>query len=189
MRRYKSGFTIVELLIVIVVIAILATITIVAYNGIQKRALDTQRISDIKNIQKGLMAYKAINGVYPTATPASVGAWDSSADYRDGHVFLQNLKDANVISAIPVDPKNVSYDSDNTDGYQYAYYTYTQSELTNWLSGCPTDRGKLAILMIQRFASSEPPAESPGFKCGPDGGNGDFSARYPNAWIWGDFDN
>ena len=38
MKKTKSGFTIVELLIVIVVIGILAAITIVAYNGIQSRA-------------------------------------------------------------------------------------------------------------------------------------------------------
>lgn len=37
-RGYQTGFTIVELLIVIVVIAILAAITVVAYNGIQERA-------------------------------------------------------------------------------------------------------------------------------------------------------
>lgn len=38
MRKRQGGFTIVELLIVIVVIGILAAITIVAYNGIQERA-------------------------------------------------------------------------------------------------------------------------------------------------------
>ena len=38
MKSPRSGFTIVELLIVIVVIAILAAITIVAFNGIQERA-------------------------------------------------------------------------------------------------------------------------------------------------------
>lgn len=37
-RRSKDGFTLVELLIVIVVIAILASITIISYNGVQSRA-------------------------------------------------------------------------------------------------------------------------------------------------------
>ena len=42
-RKKQTGFTIVELLIVIVVIGILAAITIVAFNGVQQRARDAQR--------------------------------------------------------------------------------------------------------------------------------------------------
>ena len=53
----KHGFTIVELLIVIVVIAILAAISIVAYNGIQSRARDTLRKTDLANISKALKLY------------------------------------------------------------------------------------------------------------------------------------
>ena len=52
--RQTKGFTIVELLIVIVVIAILATITIVAYNGIQNRANDTAIQSDLNNFAKSI---------------------------------------------------------------------------------------------------------------------------------------
>lgn len=63
-RRY--GFTIVELLIVIVVIGILAAITIVAYNGIQIRAFNARAQSDIINVQKIVEAYNATNGNYPS---------------------------------------------------------------------------------------------------------------------------
>ena len=64
----QKGFTIVELLIVVVVIAILATITIVSFNGIQTRARDSARDVAVKNIQTALEMYKEDNnGVYPNA--------------------------------------------------------------------------------------------------------------------------
>lgn len=50
--KKQSGFTIVELLIVIVVIVILATISIIAYNGIQERSRATAVTNDIKALDK-----------------------------------------------------------------------------------------------------------------------------------------
>lgn len=69
MPRYAStarGFTIVELLIVIVIIAILAAITVVAYNGIQNRAADSSVQSDLRNLANR-MHVKSIedDSVYP----------------------------------------------------------------------------------------------------------------------------
>ena len=52
----RSGFTIVELLIVIVVIAILAAITVVSYNGIQQRAKVTRANTDLKVLEKAILA-------------------------------------------------------------------------------------------------------------------------------------
>lgn len=52
----QRGFTIVELLIVIVVIGILAAITIVAYSGIQDRARQTKITSDLQTINKAIIA-------------------------------------------------------------------------------------------------------------------------------------
>ena len=63
----KAGFTIVELLIVIVIIGILAAITVVAYNGIQNRANDTAIQSDVRNIFMKVRELEAINGSIPAA--------------------------------------------------------------------------------------------------------------------------
>lgn len=66
MKNQRSrGFTIVELLIVVVVIAILAAITIVSYNGITARARNTQTISAVNAYLKGFAQYATINGTYP----------------------------------------------------------------------------------------------------------------------------
>lgn len=65
MKKTISGFTIVELLIVVVVIAILATITVVAYNGIQNQSADAVIRSDLSNIAKKLETAKVELGHYP----------------------------------------------------------------------------------------------------------------------------
>lgn len=62
----KPGFTIVELLIVIVVIGILAAITIVAYNGVQSRTNDTSVKSDLAAFSKKLALFHADYARYPT---------------------------------------------------------------------------------------------------------------------------
>ena len=56
MRTSRSGFTIVELLIVIVVIAILAAISIVAYNGIQQRARNAAQQATLTQLERTIMA-------------------------------------------------------------------------------------------------------------------------------------
>lgn len=85
--KADKGFTIVELLIVIVVIAILAAITIVAYNGIQNRAKTTSAESAASNAAKKAEAYNTIVGSYPTTPGALTGA-ASTTEYRlDGVAF------------------------------------------------------------------------------------------------------
>ncbi|MNQ41771.1 Fimbrial protein precursor [compost metagenome] len=68
--KKTTGFTIVELLIVIVIIGILAAITIVAYNGIQQRAGNSQRIAAAKDWLRAINAYAAVNQKYPHNTGA-----------------------------------------------------------------------------------------------------------------------
>jgi prepilin-type N-terminal cleavage/methylation domain-containing protein len=67
-NEYKhNGFTIVELLVVIVVIGILAAITIVSYTGISDRASKASLQSDMANAVKQLKLYQVLYGSYPTS--------------------------------------------------------------------------------------------------------------------------
>ncbi len=82
----QKGFTIVELLIVVVVIAILATITIVAYNGIQDRARDSAAKSAIASAAKGLEAAKiqSPDQRYPSSLPTGMPSVNSIYEYNSG---------------------------------------------------------------------------------------------------------
>lgn len=64
----QKGFTIVELLIVIVVIAVLAAIVIVAYNGVQERAQESSVRVDMTNIAKQVELHRIDEGSYPSAS-------------------------------------------------------------------------------------------------------------------------
>lgn len=63
--RSSNGFTLVELLIVTVVIALLATISIVAYRGIQERSYYSVAYTEMNKIAKAMTLYKIQNGSLP----------------------------------------------------------------------------------------------------------------------------
>lgn len=84
MKRRNSGFTIVELLIVIVVIAILATITIVAFSGVAGSAKEASLRSDLRNNAQKLAESFSLQGAYPpTQTDAAIQASEGNTlSYR-----------------------------------------------------------------------------------------------------------
>jgi len=120
----NSGFTIVELLIVIVVIAILAAISIVAYNGVQARGKASAAQSAATSLDKKLEIYNALNSFYPTtagtitgtATQNSVATTASSEWYvQQSSAFTTTAGTAaaatgmHSLLAAPTDPKTVYY--------------------------------------------------------------------------------
>ncbi len=130
----RRGFTIVELLIVIVIIGILAAITIVAYNGIQTRARDSSRTSAVRQIQKSIELYKQTNGRYPpqvaigTNIPVGFsGIWGTGYSYSvaTDDSWMKNLITSGLVPSAPLDPVN-----DNT------HYIVYWSSATTGLGKC-----------------------------------------------------
>ncbi len=104
--KQESGFTIVELLIVVVVIAILAAITIVSYNGIQNRANDTAIRSDLANAAKKVEAYKIETGTYPVpvapddSTGVVAAALNGMKSSKGAYLMQQLTSESNTVNFI-----------------------------------------------------------------------------------------
>ena len=150
--KSQRGFTIVELLIVIVVIAILAAISIVAYNGIQERGRDSNRLSDAKSIEKAIRIYLIKEGrlFVPTSVDAS---WETSNEDNPGD-FMEILVSSNTLNSVPLDPSN-------TSTKHYRYYLYPAG-----YAGCDAAKGRIAVFQIIDIeTSARPYAQSPGFTC------------------------
>lgn len=83
----QKAFTVVELLIVVVVIAILAAITIVAYNGITAQAKDSALKTDLTTTAKKVGLIQAEIGVYPASAPADTPSGVQYSQTSSGQGF------------------------------------------------------------------------------------------------------
>lgn len=107
MKRNK-GFTLIELMVVIVIIGILAGLTLTGFAGARKVARDGKRKADLEQIRSALEIYRSDRGGYPLRVNELSG-WEIS---NDGD-WLENLP-ADYLAQPPVDPLN------NTN-YNYRY--------------------------------------------------------------------
>ncbi len=73
--KKQKGFTLVELLIVIIIIGILATLVIVTFSGVQAKARDSKRQTDIGALDSHVEAFYAEHGWYPTLAQLTDATW------------------------------------------------------------------------------------------------------------------
>lgn len=122
----QQGFTIVELLIVIVVIGILAALVITTFTGIQKKARDTERTTDIKALHGQVEAYYAQNGKYPTLANLNDGTWRSTnMKGLDGEALQDPKGSAQTLVAAAV-----------ANSYSYAVTNSAGTACDNTTSDC-----------------------------------------------------
>lgn len=141
-RKPNSGFTIVELLIVIVIIGILAAIVITIFVGIQVRARNTAMIVGVKSYLSAIEGYHSLTGIYPTP-PDGTDPHDLQAcfgnNYLDGYCLTEDDGPGMVTSQAWFDdalsqvagntkplPKYLQWNSDGNDLIAGAFYIYTK---------------------------------------------------------------
>jgi prepilin-type N-terminal cleavage/methylation domain-containing protein len=75
LNRQSRGFTIIELLIVLIVIGILVAIVFSTYSGIQAKNRNTKRETDIENLQSQLESFYSQNDYYPSLGDINSASW------------------------------------------------------------------------------------------------------------------
>lgn len=110
--KNKNGFTIVELLIVIVVIAILASVTVVTFNGTQQRATFSKYQTELKSIVKALELYKTEHDTYPPSIDRPDCDYDWCGwDQATGEAFIVGLSPRYIERIPQMDPALPKADS------------------------------------------------------------------------------
>jgi general secretion pathway protein G len=112
-KTLEKGFTIVELLIVIVVIAILAALVLNTFAGVQQRARDTERTTDIKAIASQLEVYYADNGNYPSFAQLDDSAWRGEPNNNmpgiDDNAFIAPQDGSGLQATVSTDKDQYGY--------------------------------------------------------------------------------
>ncbi|MFA5211110.1 MAG: prepilin-type N-terminal cleavage/methylation domain-containing protein [Patescibacteria group bacterium] len=108
----KKGFTLIELLVVVAIIGLLSTLSVVALGSARKKANDSKRLLDVKQVQTALELYYTDNNAYPVAaTAVDLGDTTHGCIDSDGFDATGACTDP-YMDNIPAGPSNDEY-------YQY----------------------------------------------------------------------
>lgn len=106
----KSGFTLVELLVVITILALLTRIGVVFFQGTQIKTRDAKRKQDLSSLAVALEIYFQKNNQYIQGASATHSCTDTS----DTNALYTNITPYMANSVVPKDPQNQT---------QYCYYS------------------------------------------------------------------
>lgn len=114
----KRGFTLVEILIVVAIIAVLASAALVGLGPVQKSGRDARRISDLRQVQNGLELYYAKCGFYPGGVNSGTNCTDSTPVTDWASMSASITGTIQGVTKIPQDPRGTGY-MFGTDGSTY----------------------------------------------------------------------
>jgi prepilin-type N-terminal cleavage/methylation domain-containing protein len=137
MRNTKHGFTLVELLVVIGIIAVLVTVAMASYSTAQRKTRDGRRKADIHAIQVAYEQLYAETGSYYSGSPASCQLPLSSSS-------------TTFFSVAPADPKSGAYTPTCTDNQHYCICATLEADNGNAVLDCSNVSGKFQCARNQQ---------------------------------------
>lgn len=121
----KTGFTLIELIVVVAILGILATIGLTSFQTSQMKSRDTKRKSDLEQIQRALEMYMNDHSNYPTSVGGEIVVGDAldwgTAEFKDseGTIYMKQL---------PGDPRDQEYCYVYSAGPPITYKIYAKLE-------------------------------------------------------------
>jgi len=128
----KKGFTMIELLVAVAIIAVLSAIILVQFSTTRQKGRDVRRLSDVGQLKKALSLYQIDNGAFPVyATETTITGLDA---------FSLELEASGAITQVPFDPQHptltYTYQS-NVSGSDYSLsFCLERDDFFNYSSGC-----------------------------------------------------
>lgn len=116
----EEGFSLLELLLVIIILGVLATLVSGNYINTLKKGRDVRRKNDLANVQRALEIYYEDKKTYPTAIPFDAKFCETALCDSSEVVYMQK---------VPDDPRSANnYVFDSTDGTYYKLYSCIENE-------------------------------------------------------------
>ncbi|MFQ5661923.1 MAG: type II secretion system protein [Candidatus Paceibacteria bacterium] len=130
--RTKLGFTILELLVSLAIIAVLLSVVLILMDNVREQTRDSKRMSDTREMSKALELYAVENGSFPIAVEAVTITGEDAVS--------TTLESAEAISEMPIDPTHpttsYTYQSDaQGDTYTISFCLETNN-IENYSQGC-----------------------------------------------------
>ena len=145
----RKGFTLIELMVGVAIVAVLATIGFASYGQVQMRSRDHKRKQDLRAISMALDLYYRQNRTYPsTATGCAVTGWCFSTNTTTQ--WIPQLT-SQYISPMPSDPTSNGATPWTDNSWGYAYWA---GDTTGYPAGpngetCPGAAGRYYVLVTQ----------------------------------------
>ena len=132
MKVNKKGFTILELLISVAIIAMLSAIILVGISSMRERSRDARRMSDVSEIQKALNLYFTNHNTFPV--------FPTEITITGDDLFSVALEGERLITAVPSDPiptfGSYKYQSNSTGTDFYLNFCLETDTIPKYTKGC-----------------------------------------------------